>query len=298
MCEDDMASGQSALRRRAGDAPPTRRTTIAPRDKRFDPGPPLPPHWHSGDAGITHFFDALSLMLPAGERFFMTSIRPFLRDIKDPELREQVLGFLGQEGMHSREHDRYNEGLCEQGHWTAQWIDLLARVALDATRRFSGQRWQLAITCAFEHLTATLADTVLRDPRVLRDAHPEYAQLWRWHGAEEIEHKGVAFDVYRAVAPGPVGYLRRVLVMWIITLNFFPAILLLQGTLMTHDDPFWAFRLHPRALRYLWWNPGLMPQGILAYLNYYRPDFHPWQHDNADLVQKWPEDQGSTKRKT
>src|SRR6266481_4368961 len=197
-----MAAGPSAVSQPAGVELPGRRSAIEPRDRTFELGPDLPYHWHSDDGGITHFFNALSLMLPPGERFFMAALRPFLREIEDPGLRKQVLGFLAQEGVHSREHERYNKRLDEQGYWTAKWFELLTLVSLDVTRRFTSRRWQLAITCAFEHLTATVADTVLRDSRILRDAHPEYARLWRWHCAEEIEHKAVAFDVYRTVAPG------------------------------------------------------------------------------------------------
>jgi predicted metal-dependent hydrolase len=262
-------------------------TPIEPRNLSFDLTSDHPRHWHSDDPDITHFFNALSLMFPAGERFFMHSMRRFLRDIDDPQLRKDVLAFLAQEGFHSREHDRYNKAIRDQGYWTARWLELVSRLALDLTRRFTGSRWQLAITCGFEHLTATLADTVLRDPRVLRDAEAEYAALWRWHCVEETEHKAVAFDVYSAVAPGLLGYLRRALVMGIITINFFPYILVHQVSLAGLDDPLRALRPNPRALRFFWGTPGIIRQGIRSYLSYFHPRFHPWWHDNRELVDRW-----------
>ena len=43
------------------------------------------------------------------------------------------------------------------------------------------------------------------------------SRLWMWHALEEIEHKGVAFDVYEAVGGG---YLRRALAMLWVTVLF------------------------------------------------------------------------------
>ena len=41
---------------------------------------------------------------------------------------------------------------------------------------------------------------------MLADADPAVTELWRWHLAEEFEHRNVAHDVLKALAPG---WLRR-----------------------------------------------------------------------------------------
>jgi predicted metal-dependent hydrolase len=274
----------------------TARPTIEPRDVRFSLGTDRRRHWHSADPVITHFFNGLSLMFPAGERFFMASVRSFLNRIDEPDLREQILRFLAQEGIHSREHDRYNRTLETQGYWVANWLERATGVALDLTRRFTSQKWQLAITCAFEHFTAILAEVLLRDPQIMRDADPEYARLWRWHAVEETEHKAVAFDLYRTVAPGLTGYVRRAAVMWIVSLNYMPYVLFHQLLLVAHDDPQWPFKAHLRALRFFWWKPGFFLQTLLPYLRYYHPSFHPWQDDTSDLVWRWRAEQGDAPR--
>ncbi len=56
----------------------------------FHLGDDVPRYWHSGSAAITHFFHALSLVFPEGEKFFIDSVRYFSGDVSDPKLREEM----------------------------------------------------------------------------------------------------------------------------------------------------------------------------------------------------------------
>ncbi|MFX7992776.1 metal-dependent hydrolase, partial [Acinetobacter baumannii] len=84
-------------------------------------------NWHERGHHVTHFLNALSIFFPAGERFFMDSVRNYRHLVTDPELKQAVAGFIGQEAMHTREHVLYN--------------DLLDRAGLPANRidRFVGK---------------------------------------------------------------------------------------------------------------------------------------------------------------
>jgi uncharacterized protein len=261
------------------------RPEIRPRNLEFPLGDDVPNLWHGGDPYVTHFFDGLSIMFPEGEKFFMDAVRHFQGEVRDAKLREEVRAFCGQEGIHAREHRSYNEWLASRGYPVAFLEKIVGwRVAL--ARKFS-PKFQLAITCALEHFTAILADALLRDPRLVADMHPRMAELWRWHAIEETEHKAVAFDVYRIVAPGFGGWLRRVAAMWMVTLLFTSQIVLHQVVLERHDGVLWRIRGRGHALRYFWTEPGFLRRALRSYLSYYRPGFHPWQHDNADLVESW-----------
>jgi predicted metal-dependent hydrolase len=85
------------------------------RDLRFNLPQERACDWHVQGSHVTHFFNALSLLFPAGERFFMDSVRNYRDQIDDPVLKKQVLGFIGQEAMHTREHVEYNDLLQEAG---------------------------------------------------------------------------------------------------------------------------------------------------------------------------------------
>ncbi|MFZ2178964.1 MAG: metal-dependent hydrolase, partial [Rhodococcus sp. (in: high G+C Gram-positive bacteria)] len=57
---------------------------------------------------------------------------------------------------------------------------------------------RLAVIAAIEHITAFLGDWVLNAEGLDRaGTHPTMLDLLRWHGAEEVEHRSVAYDVMR-----------------------------------------------------------------------------------------------------
>ncbi len=64
-----------------------------------------PLHWVPGDPFATHTINVLHMLLPAGERWFVHVYKQVLPLIRDERLRADVIGFIGQEAMHSRAHD-------------------------------------------------------------------------------------------------------------------------------------------------------------------------------------------------
>lgn len=64
-----------------------------------------PLHWVPGDPFSTHTMNVLHLLLPAGERWFIHVYRQVLPYIHDEQLRRDVIGFIGQEAVHSQAHD-------------------------------------------------------------------------------------------------------------------------------------------------------------------------------------------------
>lgn len=64
-----------------------------------------PLHWVPGDPFATHTINVLHLLLPAGERWFVHVYKQVLPYIRDERLREDVIGFIGQEAMHAQAHD-------------------------------------------------------------------------------------------------------------------------------------------------------------------------------------------------
>jgi predicted metal-dependent hydrolase len=256
---------------------------IEVRPLRFQIDSSVPRYWHGGRRSVTTFFDNLSVFFPGGERFFVQSVRAYEKHVTDERLAADVRAFCGQEGAHSREHARYNDWLREQG---CPIDELEKRVVEDlkgAAQRLP-KRLCLAVTSALEHFTALMGLALLEDPRVLEGAHPVMANLWRWHAAEENEHKAVAFDVY--VAAGGT-YVERTIVMAVITFMFWQHVIAHQVHLTRADGTLWKPREWAALVGWLFVRPGGMRRVIRRYLHYYRPGFHPSDIDSHGVVDAW-----------
>jgi uncharacterized protein len=146
---------------------------------------------------------------------------------------------------------------------------------------------QLAVTIAQEHFTAIVAELVLTDSRMIAGADRRLSALWRWHALEETEHKAVAFDVYETViGRGVRAYALRTSGMLLTTSGFLGLVMYYQQRLLKAD-------VHTRRgqglgdfINFMFRSPGFLPRLALPWLTYFRPGFHPWNHDNRYLLKQ------------
>lgn len=255
--------------------------TIQPRRIEFELPNPLPKHWHGGDPFKSHFFNSMSILFPDGERFFIDSVRHFRDRVDDPRQQALIKGFIGQEGHHSREHIEYNRRLEEQGYDIQALTEPVRKRIRFANKHFSPER-RLANTVAMEHFTAIMADAVLREMRWFDGAIEPMRRIWRWHALEETEHKAVAFDLYMQVC-GDRAQLRRA--MRLSTFFFLRDVTRGVWHMMRKDGRLTDLAMWYRGIRWLWGRNGFFSGLWSAYRDFYREDFHPWQHDNHRLMQ-------------
>ena len=262
-------------------------TTIEVRDRRFDLREErVPRHWFGGRKAVTRFMDNLSIFFPAGERFFVASVRAHEKKANEKDVDAQLLkdmrAFVGQEGIHTREHIRYNEMLKAQGLPVAE-MEERVRVLLSRVTKWTPRRRQLAVTCALEHFTALLGH-VLLDDGDLSEAAPEMASLWSFHAAEENEHKAVAFDLYREMGGT---YTERVLVMVGATIVFWAKVLEHQVRLMNAEGILFDAREWADLAKFLFVSPGPLRRLAIPYLHYFRPGFHPNDLDVSAVLERF-----------
>ena len=239
--------------------------------------PPLR-HWCGGDAFRTAMFNALSFSFPAGEQFFIDSMRRTLA-AAPAELRERFdeaqRGFIGQEATHRRIHDRFNAHLLAQGlrnHW-----DRRIRRRQRLIERSDPRVW-LGFTAATEHFTAFFAEHLFAHPELLDGAEPRWRDLWLWHASEETEHRAVAFDLYRA-AGGDERWRRRL--FWMVSFTFATDLLRQTFNNLWHDGTWWRLSTWASGWRVLLGRGGLVRGTWRAWKAYLRPDFHPLQSDGT-----------------
>ena len=239
--------------------------------------------WHGGDPAVSIFWNALSITFPEGEKLFMDSVKAYRDQIDDPVLLKQIKGFLAQEAMHTREHVQYNKQLDVQG-FRATKLHLKTRKMAQLTRKFLGPKRQLMLTCALEHFTAILADQLLSDPAYMESADEAHRNAWLWHAIEEAEHKGVAFDTLQAISPKN-HYFARCRTMLMVTVLFNYMIIRNIMVMMKDAGILYSPKSWGRLGSYLLGKPGLLRRIFLPWLDYFKPGFHPWEHDNrSDLA--------------
>jgi predicted metal-dependent hydrolase len=273
------------------------------RPRRFehehDPGPvqiqarkvhfdvsDVPLQWIPGHPVASNFASLLNIVLPPIERWFVAVFNEALPLVNDPRLVEDMRGFIGQEATHADVHDHVlHDLMVARGIDPKPLLDqvdfifsrtLAPSTSPDPKRRLSHLCDRLWLIAAIEHYTAVLGDFVLNCRWEDYGADPTIADLFRWHGSEEVEHRNVAHDVAAYFHNSYPDRIRSMLMAVTMVFVFFQ-----RGTwyLMKADPDvdisWWKMqRLRARDSKY-----GLLPTfrklfGSNTFM-YFRPGFSP-----------------------
>lgn len=270
---------------------------IAPRKRDFAFDTKIPKDWFGGDPVPTALVNGVNLLFPAGERFFVRSVRRFADRITDPGLRDQIRGFAGQESKHAHEHERYFDLMEQHGFRFREMLKKHEDFMYGWLEPRLPAVVHLAGTAAAEHFTATMAHAAFTED-VFRYAHPVMRDFLLWHAAEEIEHKAVAFDVLQAVDPRYsvrlAGALLATVSLGAWWFSFTRELLRQQGIGLAEagrrmdalrkarDEAEAAEGGQPSGRRERGIVRDVFLRGLAEYL---RPDFHPWNNDDAYLAE-------------
>ena len=183
---------------------------IQPRKVKFD-WQNTPVDWIPQQPYASYFINEINMILPAGEFWFCRLYNKVLPQIRDEKLKQDVQAFIRQEAMHAVAHNSANKEYLSQRQIDIQrnieLMDWLFNTAL-ADQPFGKTllpslepHWdifRLGIIATVEHMTCVLGKYALQNSHWQQlGADPEMLDLIKWHGAEEIEHRSVAFDLYR-----------------------------------------------------------------------------------------------------
>jgi uncharacterized protein len=266
--------------RELGQSPP-----IRPRDFRTDKPAVSERHWVRGDAYATALFNAFSAVFPLGETFMARSVKPFQNHLP-AALAQEARAFVKQEAAHAREHGRMNEVLTDAGYD----IEPLERTIKTFVSFFRGRSEMMCLTATMciEHFTAIIAAEVLKNDHHLAGADPELHELWVWHAIEETEHKAVAFDVWNHVTRNWGGlrkYAVRSAVLMLVSISFL--INRTRGQMqLLQQDGISAGQAFRGLIMYGFGRGGLARNIFRPWLSFFRPGFHPWDHDDRPLMAK------------
>lgn len=258
---------------------------------------PMRRHWNGGDAFLTAFYNALSFSFPEGEQFFIESVRNGAQHLDaatcNPAFHDTIQGFIGQEATHRHLHAQYNIQLEAQGlknHWGPRIVKRKTRARrlfLKSTKR---HLHELAITAGYEHFTSVLGDLTLqsigKESDWLQDADTPQQTLWRWHAAEECEHKAVAFDVYQQLGGNHTWRL-----LWFVYLSIHFTTDVIRQTInnLWHDRTLHKPSTWWSAAKFCFGRYGWVWRCTPRFATYFRKDFHPNQMGSEKHMRAWLE---------
>lgn len=195
------------------------RYSIRPRKVKFE-WTDTPIDWVPNQPFVSYFINEINMILPAGEFWFCRLYNKVLPQISDEKLKEDVQAFIRQEAMHAQAHNSANKE-----YLTVRDIDVQRNLELMnflfnkmladeplglKIPKALDHQWdlfRLGIIATVEHMTCVMGKYALYNTEWEKlGADPAMLDLVKWHGAEEIEHRTVAFDLYRHLGGG---YLAR-----------------------------------------------------------------------------------------
>jgi len=247
---------------------------------RLDWNQDLPRYWCDNSPFKTHFLNAQSTVFPPGERFFIYCIKKYKDQITDPEQLKEIAEFIKQENWHSYAHEQYDKWLDSIGLPASQ-IDKESAARFEWMKRNFSAKTCLAITIGIEHITALTGGHNLRHRTFMKSMHPHFEVVWRWHSVEEIEHKSVAINVWKSTIDDE-GSRRK----WMLFAIMFYMYSVLKATiqLLHADKQLWKWRTLKDAWIMLFAQHGLFSRNVRGWLDYFKRDFHPNDHDDTKLL--------------
>jgi predicted metal-dependent hydrolase len=251
-------------------------TALVERRVRLAHADRVDPAWNPRHPELAYAADGVSLILPYGEPYIVRTIRRAVAELEAAghgELAADARLLAAQEARHHAEHRRFNDRMVAVRPALARVERWMSRAYgwLERTRSAEFSR-------AFAASSETIAFSIARwadqhDDDVFEGVEPTTAALFRWHLAEEVEHKAVAHDVWAALGGGRLRYVAASLATFGLLVWFTVATIL---TLMLCSP---AGRSPGCWLRLVRWALGIgfvtVPNMVVAML----PGHHP-----SDLV--------------
>ena len=119
-------------------------------------------------------------------------------DPAEKELHEELAVFIKQEAQHCKLHNAFNERLRAEGYEGLAAFESKLAGDLERFLATKSLKFNLAYADGFEAMGA-LGAVMWFDAyaKYLEGADESTVDLWRWHMAEEHEHREVAFKVYQ-----------------------------------------------------------------------------------------------------
>ncbi|EPJ3290537.1 metal-dependent hydrolase, partial [Acinetobacter baumannii] len=235
----------------------------------------------------TMFFATLSVFLTYGEDLVIETARHHREFIQDPVLKQRVTSLIGQEAIHSKLHNEYNDALKDVEYPVDLYRFLGENFFKYVFLKFP-QPLKLSMMAGIEHFTAVLAEYMMKHEKNFYYSDDAKSRaLWMWHMLEESEHKDIAYDVYQLLNGSYPLRASGFFLAFFTILGLIPATTLFIPVLRKPQEmltrKFWKDARRGVGLIF---GPkdGVFGSTIGQIFDYLRPDFHPNDHDTTEYL--------------
>ncbi len=247
---------------------------IAIRNMSFEFPPDMDLVFIEDDPEQSYIFVGTWFMLPYLEPYLIRSVTAASEFAKTPDQKDEMRRFTQQEAHHYRQHARANASIRSLKPAYAKLKELEATLSGEFERfsRTKSLKFNLAYAEGFECMTAAFSSVQIELGMFAKPGHP-LRELALWHVMEELEHRNVAFEAYKAVGGG---YLYRLVVGFWAQTHFLRWGLRLTQILKDADPDIFAKHDTPeakarrQAFRKRYWRMAL-PRWLSIYLPWYTP---------------------------
>ncbi|MCH7290516.1 metal-dependent hydrolase [Acinetobacter genomosp. 15BJ] len=183
--------------------------------------------WMPNDPLCSHVANGINMLLPAGEFWFCRVFNKAIPYVTDEKLKQEVIGFVRQEAAHARAHEKAQDFLRENGYDIQDPLNrahVIFNILLGdkplGIPFLKGEKldeywllFRVGVIAAIEHFTGIIGQWTL-DSKSWDTADPAMTDLFRWHLAEEVEHRCVAYDLFEHLLTNKFGfYISRQVIM-------------------------------------------------------------------------------------
>jgi predicted metal-dependent hydrolase len=252
------------------------------RRMRFPYPDSLQAWWNPKRPEFSQLVNGSSLAMPYLEPYVIETMRQAREKIADPRLLADIDLYIGQESTHFRQHQLFNKRLAGFGYQAVAAHEALLKEDFERYRRERSFAFHLAYAEGFEAVALAISHMLVEEREFLfADADPAVASLILWHFVEEMEHKCVTYDVFKALDGR---YSRRIYGLLFATMH---VIIRVRGgyrKLLLEDG------------RWYNWKSRLALYGVLLrifarvtprFLRILRPNYDPREVEDSAWVKAW-----------
>lgn len=162
----------------------------------------IAPRWGK-NLEFVHAMNASSINATQVEIFLNAVMLKALREI-DPgnkSLVDDIKMFMKQEQNHCGQHAAFNNRMYKEFVPTCREVEKSLRSDLSRFVKERSLKFNLAYSAGFENMALFTAQFVFEyADELFAGADPRAIDLWKWHLAEEYEHRTVAHDAFAALS--------------------------------------------------------------------------------------------------